>query len=210
MGALGANKTAAKPTPAPTKAAAPAPAKTQAPASRGAPARAGAPAGFDDAQARGARNYLTPIDDYTAAVYTLKINRLQLIQASESKAAKKCESSVIEFEVVESNNPKCPVGFVGAVVYTDRHFQEIYWGNVKGFLAAFLGVEPEDIKTKQWHVAFGRFDLVEFDSPDEERETEKEVDALLGGLVKCTVRYKLRDGKKPITQELWTPYEAAE
>jgi hypothetical protein len=201
MGALSATKTAAPKTTAPAKAAAPATTARPQAAKQQA-------SSFDDAKPRGARNYLTPLDDYTAAVYTVKVNRLQLILAQESKAPQKCESSIIELEVVESNNPKCPAGFVGSVVYTNRHYQEIYWSNVKGFLCALLGLEPEDIKTKTWHAAFGRFDLIEFESAEEEAETKEEISKLVtGALVNVTVKYKLREGKKPITQEIWTPNE---
>lgn len=196
MGALAATKTTAPPksTPQPTRAPAPAPQQRQ------------AASGFDTAKPRGARNYLTPIDDHTSAIYVVKVNRTELIFAHESKAPQKCESSIIEVEVVESNNPKCPPGYCAGVVYTNRHYEEIYWGNVKGFLCGLLNMEPEAVSTKIWHAAFGR--RPDGISDAEWKETEKEIgEMVIGALVNVNVSYKLRDGKKPITQEIWTPNE---
>lgn len=172
--------------------------------------RAPAAASFDETIPRGTRDNLLPIDDYTSATYVLKINQLSLIFREESKNPSKAESTTATFEVVESNNPKCPPGYQASATFTDRYFQDLYWQDVKGMLCGILGMEPKDVTRDVWHSACGR--RPEGFDDQQWAETEEEVKQMvIGALVRVTVKFKLREGKHPITQYVWAPYlEAAE
>lgn len=107
--------------------------------------------GFGKAQPRGLRGvYLCGKEGNQAATYTLKINKLTRKLRSECTDPQKKESSIIEFEVVASDNEKCPVGFIGSIVFTDKYFEDSYFSDVKGFLCGLLNKEPEDVDEEDW------------------------------------------------------------
>ncbi len=187
---------ATKPTTAPVKAA---PAKTAAPIKAApAPVQQGnrAKKSFGETRGRGNNGiYLTPIDDYNAASYSIRINKLQKILRSESEGQIPCESSIIEFEVLTSNNDKCPPGFMASIVFTDRHGDQMYYENVKGFLCALLNRDPETIDIPQWDAAMRN------------AEQGGQSENFIGYIVDVIAKNKLREksGKPPITNYLFTP-----
>lgn len=201
MGALQKTTMPTKPAAAPKTGAKPAaPAQQQ--------ARGQGAASFDDTVPRGNRDNLLPIDDYTSATYVVRINQLSLIFRHESKNPSKAESTTATFEVVESNNPKCPVGYQASATFTDRYFQDLYWQEVKGMLCGILNMEPKEVTQDVWHSACGR--RPDHFTDEQWAETEEEIKQLvIGALVRVTVKFKLREGKHPITQYAWSPYEAA-
>jgi hypothetical protein len=183
LGQIQAKKNAAtsKATPATKAPAAKAPAK--------APAKpAAAPKKkvdkFKQSKSRGNRGvYLQPIDENTAATYTLKINKLERKMREESTNPSPCESSIIEVEVVASNNPDlCDVGFMASIVFTDKYFVDSYYADVKGFLCALLNREDATIGEEVWDACM-----------------RDENQPFAGYLVDCVVRNKQRKDKPSIT-----------
>lgn len=151
---------------------------------------------FNTSRRRGSRASLVPIDDYTAAVYRVRVNRLERILPEESRNPKPVDSSIIELEVLESENPKCPVGYVASATFTDRHFEEIYHSEVKGFLGGLLDLPDEEIDEDMWNDVF-RNNVY----PGTE-------DSCLGAELMVTVRFKLREDKHPITEYVWVRPDA--
>ncbi len=181
---------------------------------------------FADSTPRGSRANLEPIEEINpqtgevidrAATFTVRINRVERKLANESEHPQPAESTVIECEVVESNNPKCPPGYTASVVFTDRYFQDLYFGEVKGFLCGLLNASPNDIDDNDWNAVAGRFDLNCPEGADlnEWLASEdvanlvawREGGAVLGALVKVTVRFKRRKEKHPIREYAWAPSE---
>lgn len=199
---------------APAQPAASAPAQTQ-----GARGGARAPGrrskvSFNDATPQGTRATLQPIDENTAAVFTVKINKFQRRFVEESEHPQPAESSVIELLVVASNNPKCPPGYVASATFTDRYFQDLYFSEVKGFLCGLLNAGPGDIDDNDWNIVFGRIDQfapegtkdpIAWAESAEAAQLREQSEGFLGMLVDVTVRWKNRPGKHPITQYAWTP-----
>ncbi len=201
----------------PARAAAPAQQQRQAPpaqqqrAAQGGPGRR-AQGSFGDATPRGSRANLDAIDDVTSAVYTVEINKVERKMAYESKHPQPAESTVIELKVVESNNPKCPPGFVASVVFTDRYFQDLYFGEVKGFLCGLLNATPDKVDETDWNMVAGRIDLLTPEGmPEDEWVASEEFqqraawreEHVLGKQVSVTVRRKLRKDKHPLPEYAW-------
>lgn len=157
--------------PPPRAAAAPAPAAQQAPPpppqGRGQNARS-----FGEAKTRnGGGIFLKPIDSLTAATYTVKVNRIMQKWANprgvnpmfpqptaEELATaeptfKRQDNYIIECEVVESNNPLCPVGYAPSIIFTDK-YTDSYMGDIKGFLAAICNAPPDEVTLEDWQGSY--------------------------------------------------------
>ncbi|MCC6808563.1 MAG: hypothetical protein IT381_14150 [Deltaproteobacteria bacterium] len=204
MGAIANKAAGAKaPTPQPRATAAPqaAPAPQQ---QRQAQAPGGA--SFGNAKPRGANGFfLKPISRDEAGQYTLKVNRItqkwaqpKVVAANRPQptddelataqpAFKKKDSFIIEVEVVESNVPQCPPGYIASISFDDK-YEDSYFSNVKGFLCACTGEEPEAIGLEDWQASY---------QPDQ---------PLSGALFCCTVREQpTKDGKGVFTLHVCTP-----
>lgn len=170
MGMIGQATTkpaTSKPAPRPTTAA-PAQQAAKAPA----PQSQGQTKSFGQARPRGANGlFLKGLPDGTAAKYTLKVNKVSQSWANPSNVAsdrpqptgeelqtakptfKKQDNYVIEVEVVESNNPACPVGYMASIVVTDKYVDS-YFDDVKGFLCAALNAAPEQVDLADWQASY--------------------------------------------------------
>lgn len=177
-----------------TKTAAPAPAPQQ-------PRKA--PTSFGASRPQGSRDYLQANADGSAGRYTIKVNRLKRIPRHESKSPQKCESSIVELEVVASNVPECPVGFTAGVPMTDRYYEDIYFREVKGFICALLAAEPEDVDEADWAAVFGN--TAQGAQGAELAELQATSASFIGHLVDVVVKAKPREGKHAILQYYWTP-----
>lgn len=186
--------TPGRPTQVVQRAAAPAQQAAPAPQAQPAAPQAGKATSFANAKVRGQNGiFLAPIDANTAATYTIKVNRViqkwanprfvnpLFAQPTPEEAAtaepafKRKDSYVIECEVVESNNPTCPVGFMPSIIFNDT-YPDSYMGDIKGFLAAACGANPDDVTLEDWAASY---------KPDQ---------PLAGLLVKVTVRQQKNRG----------------
>ncbi len=167
MGALAATKTTATPkTMAAPKAvqAAPAPQGRQ----------QGATKTFAQAKPRGGTGlYLKGQPDGSGGKYTLRVNKVVQNWASPKAAAeyeerptptpeelatakptfKKQDNFIVEVEVVESNVEACPPGYLASITITDK-YEDSYFDDVKGFLCACTGDEPEAIGLDDWKASY--------------------------------------------------------
>ncbi len=215
---------AAKPAAAPQSAPAQAPQSARSSQGRPAPSTGRrSQTNFGDSTPRGARTQLMPVDDYSAGTYTVRINRLNRTFREESKHPQPADSSIIEMEVVTSNVDKCPPGYSASAVFTDRYFEDLYFSEVKGFLAAAYASktdDPKKISENDWLLLFGRtpFGKVDEEDPNSEEWTDElaeeyrkglEAEGIgIGQVLSVTVRYKLRPNKHPITEYVWNTPDA--
>lgn len=148
----------------------PAPAAPQAPQQAQAPQapQTGGSKGWANAKSRSNGGlFLHAIDRNNAASYLVKINRViqkwanprfvnpEFAQPTPEEAAtaepafKKKDSYIIECEVMESNNPLCPVGYTPSIVFNDI-YPDSYMGDIKGFLAAVCNADPSLVTIDDW------------------------------------------------------------
>ena len=194
-------QTVQRPAQAPTTQVAPQP-QAQAPAAQ----QPGKATSFANAKVRGQNGiFLQPIDALTAATYTIRINRViqkwanprfvnpMFAQPTPEEAAtaepafKRKDSYVIECEVVESNNPLCPVGYMPSIIFNDT-YPDSYMGDIKGFIAATCNANPDDVTIEDWAASY---------KPDQ---------PFAGMLVKVTVRQqKNRGNDGSYTRHVFNP-----
>lgn len=161
---------------------------------------------FGEARTRGQNGiYLKPIDPVTAATYTVKVNRViqkwadpfrvnpMFAQPTPEEAAaaepafKRMDSYIIEGEVVESNNPLCPVGYTPSIIFNDK-YTDSYMGDIKGFIAAICNANPDDVTEEDWAASY------------------KPNQPFAGMLVKVTVRQqKNRGNDGSYTRHIFNP-----
>jgi hypothetical protein len=156
MGAIQARPAAPKTTApaAPQAAARPAAAPQQQPQQRN-------PGGFNAAKPRGVRQFLKAIALGESAEYILRVNKCVQVwtnpkavdddrpqptpeELRTSKPAyKKKDAFTYEAEVIESGHPQIKAGAQYSITTTDKYVDS-YFADIKGFLCAVTGKEPED------------------------------------------------------------------
>lgn len=140
------------------------------PKSAPAPAQK-AKSSFNDAKPRGVRQYLRAISVNESAEYILRVNKCIQIWAnpkavdddrpqptpaelkSSKPAYKKKDAYTVEVEVVESGHPDIKPGAQYSITSTDR-YPDSYYADVKGFLCAVTGREPEEIGLEDWGASY--------------------------------------------------------
>lgn len=126
--------------------------------------------GFGASKPRAVREFLPGILGETVK-YVLRVNKCIQVWANPkaveddrpqptdeevrtAKAAyKKKDAFSYEVEVIETTHPEVKPGMICSVTTTDR-YPESYFADVKGFLCAVLGVEPEEIDLPDWQAAY--------------------------------------------------------
>lgn len=145
-------------------------------------------------------NFLLPLEDGSTAIYAVKINRVLLLAESEEAfeampdvynkvSWKERETFIVEGEVVVSNNPKCPPGYVFTWVTVDGKF-DYFQKDVKAFLCATFAAED--------HTAIDEDDIKAVVGPQ-----QAAADKMVGVLVKN----KKTQAGGDFGQHIWRVYE---
>lgn len=151
----------------------------------------------------GVRLYLEPQADGTSASYTVKVSRIA--QKTKAESFKGNESLIAELEIVASDNPQRPAGMLVSWSPSDKGKFDYYREDVKRFLAALLGAEPEQIDEEDWATVVGRtYELDEANNMiwGEETGTNEQ---FIGYLIDCVVAPKplKNNPEKKFTVALW-------
>jgi hypothetical protein len=204
--AIVGNAAQAPRTPAPPPQRAPA----QAPPSRGSSSKVlGSKFADADGQSAGG-NWLKPQADGSAATYQIAVSRVFMkakdrrdyddnpeaylggISKNEKSPG---ESFIIEFEVLASDCPACPVGAQLSHVIKDRGRFDYYENDTKSFICAVFGVDdPKQVDGSDTFAVVSEKQAAVNDSPNK-------------GRVNVVVRNKVTEAGKDFTNVIWSAAE---
>lgn len=140
-------------------------------ATKTAPAANKPKGGFAGAKPRSVRQYLRAISQNESAEYIVRVNKVVQVWANpraveedrpqptdeELQTAKKAfkgqDAYSYEVEVIETNHPDIKPGGIYSVTTNDK-YPESYFADIKGFICACTGAEPEQVDLDDWQASY--------------------------------------------------------